>query len=50
MRVAGYYRATLYAVAAVVSGIPPLKLLAEERTCNYRGTIKEEARIALLEK
>lgn len=44
LRVDGCYRTTSYAAAAVVSGIPPLKLLAEERTSIYHGTTKDEAR------
>jgi len=38
-----------YATAAVVSGIPPIKLLAEERTNISHGRSKTEAKKVLLE-
>lgn len=50
LRVAGCYRTTSYAAAAVVASMPPLALLAEERTDIYNGTEKKAAREAMLSK
>lgn len=50
MRVACCYRTVSYAVASVVSSIPPIKLLAEERLELHNGTEKDQARANLYEK
>jgi len=50
LRVACCYRTTSYAAAAVVVSMPPLALLAEERTNIYNGTEKKAAREAMLSK
>lgn len=50
LRVAGCYRTTSYVAAVVVSGIPPLSLLVEERTSIHDGNTREESRITLLER
>jgi len=49
LRVACCYRTVSHDAAAVVSGMPPLKLLAEERLKTYRGTDKVAAREQLME-
>lgn len=48
LRVACCYSTTSYDAAAVVSSMPPLKLLAEERRSIFLGTSKEVARGHLL--
>jgi len=48
LRVACCYSTTSYDAAAVVSSMPPLKLLAEERRSIFLGTSKEAARGNLL--
>lgn len=42
LRVACCYQTVSHAAAAVISGIPPLPLLAEERTMVYTGTERRE--------
>jgi hypothetical protein len=49
LRVACCYRTVSYEAAAVVSGIPPLNLLAEERKNVYNGMDAEVAHERLLE-
>lgn len=44
LRVACCYRTVSHAAAAVLSGIPPLPLLAEERTKLYTGVVRRAAR------
>lgn len=44
MRTACCYSTVSYEAAAVVSGIPPIKLLAKERTEVYNGKCKTEPR------
>lgn len=50
LRVACCYRTTSYAAAAVVSGIPPLHLLAEERVATHSGETRDDARAAQINK
>ena len=49
LRVACCYRTVSYEAASVVSGIPPLNLLAEERKNVYNGMDAEVAHERLLE-
>jgi len=49
LRVACCYRTTSYDAAAVVSSMPPINLLAEERRNIYMGMDKREAREILLD-
>lgn len=49
LRVTCYYRTVSHAAAAVISGIPPIRLLARERADIANGRDKEEARRALLD-
>lgn len=44
LRVACCYRTVSHEAAAVISGIPPITLLAKERAVLYRGRVKVEAR------
>lgn len=44
LRVACCYRTVSYDAAAVVSGMPPLALLAEERQKTFSGILKSVAR------
>jgi hypothetical protein len=50
LRVACCYRTVSYEAAAVISGIPPISLLAEESAEIYRGRDKTKARRALIAK
>lgn len=50
LRVTCCYRTTSYEAAAVISGIPPLSLLAEERRQVYKGYNKNEARDQVMRK
>lgn len=50
LRVACCYRTTSYAAAAVVASMPPLALLAEERTAIYNGAEKKAVREEILRK
>lgn len=50
LRVACCYRTVSYEAAAVISGIPPISLLAKERTEIYKGRDKAEARRDLIAK
>lgn len=49
LRVACCYRTVSHGAAAVVSGIPPIHLLAKERTEVYKGSTVEEAKRSLLD-
>jgi len=49
LRVACCYNTVSYGAAAVVSGIPPIHLLAKERTDIHNGRSREEARGDLIE-
>jgi len=48
LRTACCYSTVSYEAAAVVSGIPPIRLLAKERTDVYNGKCKNEARDELI--
>lgn len=50
LRVASCYRTVSYGAAGVVSSLPPLRLLAEERASIWRGTERAEARAQLCRK
>jgi len=50
LRVACCYRTVSYEAAVVISGIPPIHLLAKERADVYRGRDKKEARRDLIQK
>lgn len=50
LRVACCYRTASHEAAAVISGIPPISLLAEERAETYRGRDKTEASRAMIAK
>lgn len=50
LRVASCYRTVSYEAAAVISGIPPITLLAKERADVHRGRDRKEARKELIAK
>lgn len=50
LRTACCYRTVSHETAAVVSGIPPIKLLARERSAIYQGLDKQSARRNLIAK